>query len=119
LNPIKALPLFLVAALGMRQRTPRRPLGALLIGSFAGFVMLVLAYPNATLLDESRYHFGFTFAAILAIGLHASEVASRRSPTARSRAELAVGVPLVIAAFGLQISDDRPARSTRTRRCSL
>jgi hypothetical protein len=107
--PIKAVPLFLVAAFAMPDRALRRPLHALLLAAFLGFAMLVYGYPNAGVGDQARYYYGFTFAAILAIALTAADLAARPTAPGRRRADQAVCVTLVIAGLSLQLYEERNA----------
>jgi hypothetical protein len=103
-NPIKAVPIFLVAAATMRDRTPRAPLGALMGAAFFGFAMLVWSYPAALTGDQSRYYFGFTLAAVLALGLKAADLSALRS---RARWRTAACVPLVALGFAMQLYEER------------
>ncbi|MGH7437507.1 MAG: hypothetical protein ACRENE_17665, partial [Polyangiaceae bacterium] len=102
-DPVKAVPLFLLAAVTIRDPRPRSPLAAITWGAVAGFLGLLLGYSNGHTENQSRYHFGFTFAAVLAVSLAAADLASRRAPAGRIRAAQVVSVPLVLMAISLQL----------------
>jgi hypothetical protein len=110
--PIKAAPLFLVAALSMKERTPRRPLAALVGASILGVAMLLFGYPAADKTDQSRYYFGFTFAAVLAIALAVASQAPRWMKAGRRSAEQAACVALVVAGLSMQIYEQRDHTGT-------
>jgi len=107
--PVKAVPLFLVAALTAMRGSTRRTAAHLAIAALAGFAVLLRAYPDSDPPNLGRYYFGFTFAALLAIALAVGDAAGRRRPTGRARAEAAAGVALVVAAVALQLYGDREA----------
>ena len=79
--PVKAVPLFLVAALTGLDRSRRSTIANFAIAAFAGFAILLKSYPDADAPNLGRYYFGFTFAALLAIALAVAEAAGRRSPS--------------------------------------
>lgn len=104
--PVKAVPLFLAAALTLRDRAPRKPLVALCVAAFIGFLMLIHSYPEADAPNLGRYYFGFTFAGLLAIVLATADLASRLGRRAHHHREL-TAVPLVIVALALQLYEER------------
>jgi hypothetical protein len=106
-DPVKALPLFLLAAVTIPDPRPRSPLAAVTWGAVAGFFGLLFGYSNGHTDSQSRYHFGFTFAAVLAVSLAAADLAARRAPAGRTPAAQRVGVPLVLMAISLQLFAQR------------
>jgi hypothetical protein len=96
--PVKAVPLFLVAALtgatyGWRRRTATH----FAMAAFVGFAMLLQSYPDSDAPNLGRYYFGFTFAALLAIALAVADAASQRSRSGRTRAARTTGSTLQAA----------------------
>jgi hypothetical protein len=104
--PVKGLPLILVAALVARRRERPVALSSFALAAFAGFALLIEAYPDGNPPDMSRYHFGFTFAALLAIAL---ETTAGGHGNGRARTESTAALALVVAALALQIYGDREA----------
>jgi hypothetical protein len=104
--PVKAVPLFLVAALTSIDRKRSRTLVHFAVATFIGVAMLIQHYPDVDAPTCARYYFGFTFAALLAIAIEVGSSSPRRA-SARSRADAAVGVPLVVVAIALQVYADR------------
>ncbi|HEY5242171.1 MAG TPA: hypothetical protein VIJ22_11920 [Polyangiaceae bacterium] len=106
--PVKAVPLFLVAALTGATYGPRRRTAThFAIAAFAGFAMLLQSYPDSDAPNLGRYYFGFTFAALLAIALAVADAAGARSPPGRARATRTIGPALVVVAVALQLYGDR------------
>ncbi|MGD0680015.1 MAG: hypothetical protein ABSC94_31920, partial [Polyangiaceae bacterium] len=102
--PVKAVPLFLVAALTTIDRVRFRTVVHFAIAAFLGFIMLIRNYPDIDAPNLGRYYFGFTFPALLAIGLAVGDGAGRRF--LHARADRAAGLTLVLAAIGLQVYSD-------------
>ncbi len=113
--PAKVAPLFLAAAVTIRDRTPRAPLAAVTWGSIVGYLGLLLGYPAADVLNQGRYHFGFTFAAVLAIALAAAEHAGHRATPGRARAAQVASATLVVTAISLQLYGERHATADAYR----
>jgi hypothetical protein len=109
--PVKAVPLFLVAALTSIDRARSRTLVHFAIATFVGVAMLIQHYPDVDAATCARYYFGFTFAALLAIALEVGSSSPARAPRAvrGARADRAVGLPLIVAAVALQLYADRDA----------
>jgi hypothetical protein len=105
--PVKAVPLFLVAALtGAMHPSRRRTAAHFAIAAFAGFAMLLRSDPDSDAANLGRYYFGFTFPALLAIALAVADEAGRRPREGRERA---TGYVMVVAAIALQLYADREA----------
>jgi hypothetical protein len=102
--PIKAVPLFLVAALTAIDRKRSRTLMYFVLAGFIGVAMLIRDCPDVDAPACARYYFGFTFAALLAIAIEVG--ASPRPRAARGR-DAMLAVPLVAMAFALQLYDER------------
>jgi hypothetical protein len=107
--PVKAVPLFMVAALTGTAPSRRKTLAHFAIAAFAGFAILLKSYPDSDAENLGRYYFGFTVAGILAIALGVADYAGRRSRAGRRRAEGATGLVLVVTAIALQLYGDREA----------
>jgi hypothetical protein len=105
--PVKAVPLFLVAALTMSDRAARKTLVSFVVAAFAGFVALVKTVPESDAENLGRYYFGFTFAALVAIALAAADAAAHSGGSARWRAQRVAVVPLVLSGIALQLYGDR------------
>jgi hypothetical protein len=104
--PIKAVPLFLIAALGSSRVRRTAALHHFVLAAFVGFALLLRAYPEADPPNLGRYYFGFTFAAFLAIALETVTV-----DRGRARTESVAALALVVTAISLQIYGDREATS--------
>ena len=107
--PVKAVPLFLVAALTAIHRSQNRAAAYLAIATFAGFAMLIRSYPDSDAANLGRYYFGFTFSALVAIALAVADAAGRRTRSDRARAERVAGLALVVIAVAMQLYSDREA----------
>jgi hypothetical protein len=106
--PIRTVPLFLFAAVTLFRGERRRVLACFVVAVTLGWVALVKAVPDSdTPLAIARYHFGFTFAAIIAIVLAAADASVRRGGGGRASAADAAALTLVVAGLALQIHDDR------------
>jgi hypothetical protein len=103
--PLKAVPLLLIAAIGRPWQGRRSTAGPFALAAFAGFAVLLRAFPDSDPPNMGRYYFGFTFPALLAIAL---ETATRAR---RSAAEGVAALSLVVAGLALQIYGDREATS--------
>jgi len=115
--PIKATPIFAIAALTMRDRTRRKPFSALVGAAFVGFAMLLYAYPGADPPNQGRYYFGFVVAAVLATTLASADLAQRWTAAGRRRAQQVACVPLVIFGLAVQLYDERERLSTLYKEC--
>ncbi len=103
--PVKAVPLFLVAALTTVDRSRSRTLVNFALATFMGVAMLIQHYPDVDAPTCARYYFGFTFAALLAIALEVGSAAPRRAGRV-VRADRAAALPLIIGATTLQLYAD-------------
>jgi hypothetical protein len=97
-EPIRVMPLLLLAAPAVARSANRRALLGLWLGTIIAFALIVLSLPEMDNFTVARYGFGSVVALALATGLAASEqigdVATRAEP---------VAVALVAAAFAIQI----------------
>jgi hypothetical protein len=107
--PIRAVPLFLVAALTTTHRPKHGTAAHFAIAALAGFAVLLEVHPDSDPPNLGRYYFGFTFAALLAAALALADAAGRRASPGRARAERAAGAALVVAAGLQQLYGDRDA----------
>ncbi len=105
--PVKAVPLFLVAALTAIDRRRSSTLVFFALAAFAGFAILIPSYPDVDPKNLGRYYFGFTFPALLAIALGVADTAGRRVHEKLARADRLAGLPLVLLGTALQLYDDR------------
>ncbi len=101
-DPVRSLPLFLVAGLLLPGRRTRGALPALTIASLLGFIAIVFGFRHSNEWDMARYYFGFMVATTLAVTLHVcvSPPADWRGARARAAAILvlvavAMQIPLV------------------------
>jgi hypothetical protein len=76
-TPLQVLPLFVLAALLVREKRQRRPLASLAIGATAGVFVLVHAADEVEVESLRRYVFGPIIAFALAAALVAGTCASR------------------------------------------
>lgn len=103
--PLKTAGLFVIAAVLVRETDPRRPLGAFLIGTAVGFVLLVHSLTQGEPGNIGRYAFGFVIALCIAVVLAASTApltgVIRRPRIAAGLAIFAVLAGLIDARNGL------------------
>jgi hypothetical protein len=97
-DPIRSMPLLLIAAPAVARAWHRRALLGLWAGAIVGFAVLALSLPDADNFTLSRYGFAFIVAFALVTGLAAAEHLSQPS----RRPDYAV-LGLVLIAFALQI----------------
>lgn len=105
--PVKAVPLFLIAALTTVDLGRYRTLAHFVIVAFVSILAVNEAHPGLTPHDIGRYYFGITFPALLAIALAVADGAGRGRTGLRLRADGAAGMPLVLAGIALQLYSDR------------
>jgi hypothetical protein len=106
--PVKAVPLFLLAALTAVDRRRSSTLVFFALAAFVGFAVLIPSYPDVDPKNLGRYYFGFTFPALLAIALCVGDSAGRRATGSRAaRADRFAGLPLVLLGITLQVYEDR------------
>jgi hypothetical protein len=105
--PVKAVPLFLVAALTLTDRAARSRLAYFVVAAFVSFVVLIKSFPDSDAQNLARYYLGFTVAALIAIALAVADSAAHGGGGARVRAQRAVAVQLVLAGIVLQLYGDR------------
>ena len=98
---IAMAPLVALAAICMRDRSPRRVMQALTVASFAGFGLLMATLPRTPGGHLERYAFPMQVAFVLGV---ASFVFTRATP---SRARSAVALGLVMIALGVEYSQLR------------
>ncbi len=108
--PVKGVPIFLAAALSMRDRGRRKPFFALGVAAVVGFAMLIVSFPDSDAANNGRYYFGFTFPAILAICLAAADLAADWRLRARGDSGRIATIALVVVGLGVQLYEDRDAR---------
>jgi len=70
--PIRTLGLFVLGAVFVRERDPRRPLAAIGIGSYVGFVLVCHAFGQSDMMSIGRYVFASAAATVLAVLLVAT-----------------------------------------------
>lgn len=97
-EPIRTMPLLLLAAPAIAAGANRRALLGLWAGTIVGFAMLALSLPDADNYTIARYDFAYVVAFVIATGLAAAE----SLPEAISAQSLAT-FALVIAGLALQI----------------
>ncbi len=101
--PVKTVPIFAAAALALASRGRRGILDYFMFAAFVGWLTLVKFFPDVRgPIDIARYHFGFTFAALLAVALAAANTGTRR-PSAGGASVSRAALPLVVVAIGLQL----------------
>jgi len=101
-GPIRVLPLFFLAGVLLPDPGPRKPLGAMIVGSAFGYVALVHSMTQADADPESlsRYFFGFTCATVLSVLVVA--FSQRRDPRTSDQLRVAWVAPtLVVAALSV------------------
>jgi hypothetical protein len=102
-EPIRTLPILLLAAPVLARGAHRAALSGFWLGTIAGFVMLALSLPDAGNFTIARYNFGFVVAFALAAGHAASEaVLSRRTMVPL------LGVSVVVFALAAQVQRSGP-----------
>jgi hypothetical protein len=97
-EPIRTMPLLLLAAPAIAAGANRRALLGLWAGTIVGFAMLTLSLPDSDNYTMARYDFAYVVAFAIATGLAAAE-SSSEALSARNLTTFA----LVIAALALQI----------------
>jgi len=97
-EPIRLLPLLVLAAPALARRWQLRPIAALWVGSVLGCAALVMFLPEADVSAIQRYTFAFLVAFMLGTALAASE----HAVTAGGRADTAV-LAVVLIALGVQV----------------
>jgi len=100
-HPVRALPLFLLAAVLLPWRRTSGALPALAVAAVLGFVAIVWSFPLSDSISMSRYYSGFTVAATLAVTMQAG--ALRWGEWRRSLLQSAAPAVLVMAALVLQV----------------
>jgi hypothetical protein len=97
-EPIRALPLWLLAAFALARKWHRRAVVGLCLATIVGCAALALSLPEADLSSIQRY----TFAGLVAFMIGTALAASEYGLTAGSRGDAAI-VTVVLLALALQV----------------
>jgi hypothetical protein len=105
-SPIRSIPFFLFAGALIPGRKTAGALPALLWATVVGFISVVYSLPLSDELNNARYYFGFTVAAVVAVMLAAFAALPRRR-SVPVRAYQLIPVVFVAAAIVAHIQETR------------
>ncbi len=115
-EPIRAMPLFMLAAPAVARLAKQPALVGLWLGTIVGFALVALSLPEADNFTVARYGFASEVALMLAIGLGTASLAAGgwvRPPAPDGdvrRARIGIATALVVVvALGLQVQGTRAA----------
>ncbi len=102
--PLETLGLFFIAAAFVRERGPRLPLGATVIGTIIGFVALVHGLTQSDATNIGRYAFAFLVGTVLAVVL---TTGTARLTTKPERIHVAAGIVLFATLLQITLSREK------------
>jgi hypothetical protein len=109
-EPVRTMPLLLIAALGVARGVHRRAMAGLWAGVVIGFALLALSLPDADNFTVARYDFGYVVAFAIAAGLAAAErAAAETAPGVVAARVDRLVVGAILVAFAVQLEGARGA----------
>jgi hypothetical protein len=115
-DPIRAMPLFMLAAPAVARLAKQPALLGLWLGTIVGFALVALSLPEADSFTVARYGFASEVALVLAIGIGTASLAAQgwAHPPAPDRdarrARMGIATALVVVvALGLQVHGTQAA----------